>query len=101
MRDRLIPLLEAADKDSPATRHHLSTTLGAPDRIVRLEIEKLRADGMRVCSSSHGKGYWIAKTEEEYTSFRREYIARAKRQLQIVSAMDSQLIGQIGINLNG
>lgn len=83
-----------ATKEHPATREHLHSVTGMPDRQVRREIEILRKEGIRICSST---GYWIAKTDEEYRDFAKNYGAHAFEIIRTLKRMDEATPGQIGI----
>lgn len=76
------------------SRAELSRRTKLTDRQVRKTIESLRKKGERICSSSHEKGYWYAKTDKEYQDFRTEYIAGAVKRFETVKAMDGKLGGQ-------
>jgi len=84
-----------ADKDHPATRQQLIAVSGLSDRVVRKEIEYLRKQGIRICSTNNTAGYWLAKTEAEYKDFRRSYASRLYEGLRTLSSMDRATEGQI------
>lgn len=76
-------------RDKPVKRESICLALNKSDRQVRKEIEELRAKGERICyGKATRRGYYIAKTEEEYLEFRKRYIAYALRQLYLASKMD-------------
>lgn len=76
-------------REHPVKRETICLALNKSDRAVRREIEELRASGERICYGRATKrGYYIAKTEEEYLEFRKRYLAYALRQLYIAGKMD-------------
>lgn len=83
-----------ATKENPATRKRLMEATGFTDRMVRKEIEHLRDNGVRICSSESG-GYWLAKSESEYKEFRKNYASRFYRGLRTLAKMDGSTEGQI------
>ena len=83
-----------ATKDNPITRADLCHATKMCDRRVRREIEKFRKEGIRICSST---GYWIAKTDEEYRDFAKNYGAHAWEIIRTLKRMDEATPGQIGI----
>lgn len=84
-------------KESAASRQELSNLTGICDRNVRAAIEELRKNGFRIMSNSRSKGYWIARTSEEYRELRNEYIARIRSCTQTLKAMDESVPGQMTI----
>ena len=83
-----------ATKENPATREYLCRFTGLTDRQVRREIESLRKEGIRICSST---GYWIAKTDEEYRDFAKNYGSHAWEIIRTLNKMDNATPGQIGM----
>lgn len=59
------------------------------DRAVRNSIQRLRKKGNRICSKSNGKGYYVAKTRDEYKDFKASYLGTNYEKFEIVSAMDA------------
>lgn len=88
-------LCEAATKENPATRERLTVATGMPDRMVRKEIERMRKNGIRICSRNSNAGYWLCQSEAEYKDFRRSYASRLYEGLKTLSAMDRATEGQI------
>ena len=97
MTDRAKAVLEAlksASKDHPLTRSELKDITKLPDNASRDIIGALRDDGYRVVGSAGHKGYWLARTDEEYTAFRTEYYAKGMTYIRRVKAMDRYTDGQ-------
>ncbi len=99
MNNQLLAELKLATKENPANRFVLAGDYGLTERQVRLDISDLRKSGYRVCSDSSNHGYWIAKTDKEYQRFRAEYISRATKIFDTVKAMDSNINGQMEVEL--
>ena len=55
----------------------------------------MRKKGIRICSSSHSKGYWLAQDRADYEALRNEYIARISDMASVVRAMDNYAEGQV------
>ena len=91
----LYQMISKADRLHPVSRSDLRLALGISDRRIRREIEELRHRGVRVCSHSNGKGYYIAETPAEYEAFRAEYLSRAYKILANVRRMDRAVKGQL------
>lgn len=91
-------MLEEASKDKPVTRERIKNTFLVTDRTARSMIEELREQGVRVCGQNDIDGYWIAKTQEEYERFRRDYMSKAATIFRRVQSMDNQTNeGQVNI----
>jgi len=88
--------LKTTTKNTPMNRYAEARILGVSERTIRLLITALREEGVRVCSDSSGRGYWIAEGEEDYKRFRAEYVSRASNIFKTVVAMDNATEGQIG-----
>jgi len=88
-------LCEEATMENPATRERLTVATGMPDRMVRKEIERMRKNGIRICSTNRKAGYWLAKSETEYRNFRTDYASRLYEGLRTLSSMDRATEGQI------
>lgn len=58
------------------------------DRAVRSSIQRLRKKGKHICSKSNGKGYYMAKTREEYKDFKSSYLGTNYEKFEIIHAMD-------------
>ena len=84
-----------ATKGNPATRKRLMEVTGFTDRMVRKEIERMRKNGIRICSRNSNAGYWLCQSEAEYKDFRRSYASRLYEGLKTLSAMDRSTEGQI------
>lgn len=91
----VLMMLTSASRYAPLSRSGLARQLQTSDRNVRKCIEELRAQGYRIASDSRAYGYWLCKSDEEYKAFRRNYLSRAYRQLQIAIAMDGYTEGQM------
>jgi len=96
MYDSILFWLNKATKEHPANRYELAKRYGINERQVRMLIQAMRNEGIRVCSDSSGRGYWIAEGEEDYKRFRAEYVSRASNIFKTVVAMDNATEGQIG-----
>lgn len=70
------------------------------DRQVRKTIENLRSKGIRICSGNGEAGYYLARTDEEYKIFEREYLSRAYTALNTARAMRQNNSGQMRL-VNG
>ena len=87
--------LERATKWDPATRRELVFLTKKDDRTVRDMIKAIRKKGGRVCSLSTRYGYWVAKSDEEYKDFRKEYTSRICDLAETLRAMDGSVGGQL------
>lgn len=65
------------------SRPYLSTLTGLSDRINRKWIEAARRQGVRIISSSHGRGYYIAEDDNEWLHFLEEHKRRAESILRV------------------
>ena len=91
MRDEILKkMLAEASQDKPVTRETIMHTYRVSDRSARKMIEDLREQGVRVCGQNTDKGYWIAKTQEEYERFRRDYVAKATTIFRRARNMDEE-----------
>ena len=91
MREELLKeMLDKADKDHPITRDEIISRFHVSDRRARKMIEELRERGIRVCGLNTTEGYWIAKSQDEYEQFRRDYAAKAATIFRRVKNMDNQ-----------
>lgn len=68
-------------KTNAMTGRELSQMLQVSNRQIRAEIEKLRRDGLVICSSSRGekKGYYIPENEHEKEEFLNQYESYIKQ----------------------
>lgn len=87
---KLKDMLNKASIENPVSRNEICKTFHISDRVARKMVEYLRDKGVRVCGRNDINGYWIAKTEEEYRAFRREYMSKAATIFRRVSNMDNQ-----------
>lgn len=72
------------------TREQLKAITGMTDRKNRLEIERLRRDGIPIITKRDGTGYKLAETPEELETFlRMEYWAKVKTMSETARAMTS------------
>lgn len=97
LKEQVYNRLKQASKKNPMDRRYYALVTGSSERAVRKAISVLRNEGVRVCATSHGYGYWIAKDEEEYNAFRGEYMSRANEIMKTVKAMDDAGEKQISI----
>lgn len=81
--------------EAPVSRATLCFFCQQDDRSNRLDIAEMRKKGIRICSNSHTKGYWLAQNQADYESLRAEYIARISEMASIVKAMDNYAEGQV------
>lgn len=70
-------------RENAISRPYLSTLTGLSDRINRKWIEAARRQGARIISSSHGKGYYIAESDDEWMRFLEEHKRRAESILRV------------------
>ena len=96
MREILLDYLKSCTKEKPLNRYEAAERLNVTERTIRGLITVLRTEGVRVCSDSSGRGYWIAESEADYKRFRAEYVSRATKIFKAVRAMDGVAEGQIG-----
>ena len=96
MKKNLLKYLKICTKQHPLNRHEAAERLNTNERTIRLLINDLRTEGIRVCADSSGRGYWIAEGEVDYKRFRAEYVSRASNIFRTVNAMDNAAEGQIG-----
>jgi predicted ArsR family transcriptional regulator len=96
VRKILLDYLKSCTKEKPLNRYEAAEKLNTTERTIRGLITVLRTEGIRVCSDSSGRGYWIAESEEDYKRFRAEYVSRASNIFRTVNAMDNATEGQIG-----
>lgn len=96
---RLLEMLDRATKYKPVTRNDIITTFGISDRHARHMIEDLREKGHRVCGSSDNYGYWLAKSDNEYLAFRREYVSKATTIMRRAGKMDASTLGQLEMEI--
>ena len=75
------------DKTNPISRRELTDLFQMTDRNVRKNIEELRKKGHRICSTTSQKGYYTAKSEEEFRQFLRQYVSPAKTSFETARAM--------------
>lgn len=87
--------LESASRWDPVTRRELVFLTARPDRTVREAIASIRLKGGRVVSDSSRYGYWIAKTEGDYDTLRKEYLSRIDTLSKTLRAMDAATEGQV------
>ena len=77
------------------TRSELAILSGLSDRQIRKEIEvyRLSWDSSKpfICSSPHGKGYWLTNNIHEIERFRREYGSYQSTQGRILGNIDMEL----------
>ena len=83
------------NSEEPVSRATLCFFCQQNDRANRLDIADMRKKGIRICSSSHKKGYWLAQDKSDYETLRAEYIARINDMASIVKAMDNYVEGQV------
>ena len=92
-------LVLLALQDGRKLRKELVQRTGLDDRMVREAVSELRANGVRVISSSSVGGYWIAETEDEYRAFRSELISGLTKIRTTICAMDRVDPDQITIEI--
>ncbi len=74
-------------RDNALTRAQLVNRTGLCDRTVREHIEIARSKGAPIISSAHGKGYYLAESDEDIALVQREYISRGKKMLKTATAI--------------
>lgn len=62
--------------------------MNCDDTDLRLAIQELREQGVMICGSKKGDGYFIANTLQEYETWRNNYTAPAFTVLKAVKATD-------------
>jgi hypothetical protein len=66
------------------------------DRQIRESVERLRKNGILVCDMADGTGRFLAKSLEEYQSFRMKYGSRAFTVIETLREMDKSSESQWG-----
>lgn len=94
LEETVLDALRSASKETPLTRNQLRELTGMKDSRARDVIGRLRDRGCRIVGSAGAKGYWIAESESDYLSFRREYERKALTFLSRIVAMDAYTEGQ-------
>ena len=92
----ILSRIQRSTRDKPATRDELASLAPArrhkdPDRAVRYRIQRLRIQGIPVCSLADQSGYWIAQSQEEYRRFKKQYTHHAKEIFRATAAMDKTM----------
>lgn len=64
-------------KQNAKTKTELMALSGVGEREVRLEIEKLRREGLIVCNDQDGKGYYFSKSTDDILRQYRQLNSRA------------------------
>ena len=84
-------------KANAITRSELSVKTGMKDRDMRKEIHDLRIQGELIISSSHGKGYYLAESDNDIGIVIRESISRVRNEVALINAFKKKLTtpGQI------
>lgn len=95
MKDYILSLLKSGSKEKPISRFEIRLKTKLKDRVIRNYIGALRDEGHRVIGTSDENGYWIARTEEEYKEFRRNYTSKAATIMRRANAMDNYCEGQV------
>lgn len=95
-QERIYSLLK--NSEGTVSRSTLCFFCQQDDRSCRKDISEMRKKGIRICSSSTSRGYWLAKSESDYKDLRAEYLSRISDMASVVKAMDSFVEGQVGIN---
>lgn len=90
----ILNLLKNASREKPISRYEIELH-GMNERTFRREVEKLRNQGYRICSSSQTKGYWLAENEADYRRFASEQVARIRKMSKQLKAMNRNLPGQL------
>lgn len=93
-----ITVQEALENGGTWTRSQLAELTHRPDRYVRLEIRRLRREGMPIMSIKRG-GYKLASTPEEQEEMLHQLKGRALDLLRTHSIMSNalQVDGQISL----
>lgn len=94
--EELYEIFTYTSRSQPLTRSQLEVIWGLPDRSVRARIKEMQDCGCRIVSSE--KGYYLARTPEEYEIYRKREKARARAIDRKIAAMDRNLPGQIIIS---
>lgn len=64
------------------------------DRRIRRAIEILRREGMLICNSGDGLGWYLAGDEDEYRAFRQSYGSHAFPIMKTIAQMDKTALRQ-------
>lgn len=95
----LLAELTKATKDNPLYRFDFAEKVNMTERTIRTQIEELRNQGVRICSYSDGKGYWVAKSDKEFRRLQAEYTSRIAKMAQTLRAMETNIDGQMEVEL--
>jgi hypothetical protein len=96
----IFDMLCNASRESPSSKLSMMSATGKNERGVRLCIEHMRDQGIRVVGTSDKAGYFIAETETEYQKFRRNYMSKATTIIRRVRAMDATDPDQLDVQMN-
>lgn len=95
MSETLLDMLAIATREKPVCRFEYRLKTGKHEREFRADIKRLRKQGVKVVSDSHSGGYWIAKSDSEYRTFRQQQISRIRSIAEDIRAMDNNTEGQM------
>lgn len=74
LQAQIYEMLEKADRS--VSRNMLRIRTGRSDRQIRKAISEMRAAGILIVTTSSGKGYWLAQTDNDLRLLKREYQSR-------------------------
>ena len=96
-RSAALELIRPRRKRNPISRAELSDLLKISDRQARSCIESLREEGVRICGTSCGNGYYFADNEEQFKQFIRDYESKAWTIIRRSRAMQNSEEGQVSL----
>lgn len=73
----ILYLLEHSDRRNRVTRGELVDKLHRSDRAIRIDIEKMRENGIFIAADMRQAGYYLPRTYADYIVFEDAYTGRA------------------------
>ena len=89
----ILDMCKKASREKPVSIKEIKEVTMLPDNTIRKHVADLRGYGYRICSQA--KGYWVAKNESDYLSFRGKYMAEISKRIDRLKAMDNTVLNQI------
>ena len=87
--------LSMASENHPITRAELAQIIPAgskdPDRVARKYIQQMRRQGIRICSTPGGSGYWLETDNKKARAFLKRYKHGAIEILKTAKAMEDAM----------
>lgn len=91
----LLSNLSMASEERPIKREELAQLVPHgrkdPDRLVRKYIEQMRRQGVRICSTPSGSGYWLERDNSKTRAFLKRYKHGALEILKTAKAMEDAM----------